>query len=314
MYGIDDLIDFALFLVDFVFLTLVIFALSLPISPNLFLSMMSIAIHTLQRDVLSHIPVVGIDIHRDGSDIRTSAISSYYSNNFVHSSDLVCLKLLHHPCLAMASMPFGDQLFMLPVCLIEISVVQTHRPHSVQVTEPPNVIKPLFDVSCASVLKPSTSRLTKLTRSVQLFIKSVRNTTISIHIDSTSSISDLKHLIYAHDGIPPCVQRLMHRGRELRDDALLSGLDVDGATITCLLRVLGGNLKTHKLPIHWWFGFSRSYEDGRAGEEGRICHVLSEIEFGGACPHNWCTDLPLPDWYGIGLYPGIVLIGLILIF
>ena len=36
--------------------------------------------------------------------------------------------------------------------------------------------------------------------------------------------------------------RLMHHGRELRDDALLSGLDVDGATITCLLRVLGGNL------------------------------------------------------------------------
>ena len=36
-------------------------------------------------------------------------------------------------------------------------------------------------------------------------------------------------------------------------------------------------IRTHKLPILWWFGFSRSYEDGRAGEEGRICHVLSEF-------------------------------------
>ena len=117
------------------------------------------------------------------------------------------------------------------------------------------------------------------TRSIQLFIKSIRNTTISVHIDSTSSISDLKHLIYAHDGIPPCDQRLMHRGRELRDAALLSGLDVDGATITCLLRVLGGKpyhriplrviggtSRTHRIPLYWWFGFSRSYEDGRAGK------------------------------------------------
>ena len=99
----------------------------------------------------------------------------------------------------------------------------------------------------------------------------------------------------------------MHRGRELRDDALLSCLDVDGAIITCLLRVLGGNPRTHKLPLYWWFGFSRSYEDGRAGEEGRSCHVLSEIEFGGAVPVNWYSDAPLSDWNGITLHSGIVL-------
>ena len=68
----------------------------------------------------------------------------------------------------------------------------------------------------------------------------------------------------------------MHRSRELRDAASLSGLDVDGATITCLLRVLGGN-PYDCIPLRWWFGFSRSYEDGRAGEEGRSCHVLSVL-------------------------------------
>ena len=99
----------------------------------------------------------------------------------------------------------------------------------------------------------------------------------------------------------------MHRGRELRDDAFLSGLDVDGATITCLLRVLGGN-QHHRIPLRWWFGFSRSYEDGRAGEEGQICHVLSEFKFEGACPVNWYSDSSLSDWSGIKLHPGIVLI------
>ena len=144
--------------------------------------------------------------------------------------------------------------------------------------------------------------------SVQFFIKSIRSTTISIHIDSTSSISDLKHLIYTHDGIPPCDIRLLHGGRELRDDVLLSGLDVDGSTITCLLRVLGGNPRKRKIPFHWWFGFSRSYEDGRAGEEGRNCHVLSEIEFDGLCPENWYSSTPLSDWKGIEVHSGNVLI------
>ena len=153
---------------------------------------------------------------------------------------------------------------------------------------------------------PSTSHLSEPYRYIQLFINSIRNTSISIHIDLTSPISDLKHLIYAYDGIPPRDQRLVHRGRELRDDALLSCLDVDGDTITCLLRVLGGN-PYGRIPLYWWFGFSRSYEDGRAGEEGRICHVLSEIEFGGVSPGNWYTDLPLSGWNGIKLHPGIVL-------
>ena len=179
----------------------------------------------------------------------------------------------------------------------------------------------------------------------QLFVKSIRNTTISIHIDSTSSISDLKHLIYVHDGIPPCDQRLLHRGRELRNDVLLSGLDVDGATITCLLRVLGGNPMKRRIPLRWWFGFSRSYADGRAGEEGRSCNVLSEFEFVSNCPRNlhscryqfhfmnddssvfcpedwqfgdcanthdkWYSDAPLSEWEGIRLHPGIVLICII---
>ena len=97
----------------------------------------------------------------------------------------------------------------------------------------------------------------------------------------------------------------MHRGRELRDDALLSCLVVDGATIICLLRVLGGNLYD-RIPIHWWFGFSRSWQDGRPGEEGRICHVLSEIELSVIPPRNWCSDAPLSDWQGVTLVSGNV--------
>ena len=82
---------------------------------------------------------------------------------------------------------------------------------------------------------------------------------------------------------------------------------MDGATITCLLRVLGGN-PYGRIPLRWWFGFSRSYEDGRAGEEGRVRHVLSEIELGVEPAAGWYSDAPLSAWKGIKLHPGIVLL------
>ena len=80
---------------------------------------------------------------------------------------------------------------------------------------------------------------------------------------------------------------------------------MDGDTITCLLRVLGGN-SYGDMPIHWWFGFCRSYEEGRTGEEGRICHVLSEFDFGGAAPSNWYSDSLLSGWKGVTLVSGNV--------
>ena len=268
--------------------------------------MMSIAFHDHQRDVLPCDPVVGHDIIRYGSENCIIAFLSSYSTVLTHSSVRSCFPLLYHPCRSLLNVSGVCMLSIRPISPVSFPALLTHQPHSVQLTEPYNLIQHYSIVSCASKILPSTPYLSESCRSVQLFINSIRNTTISIHIDSTSPISDLKHLIYAHDGIPPCDLRLMHRGRALRDDTLLSGLDMDGGTITCLLRVLGGN-PYGQIPLYWWFGFSRSYEDGRAGEEGRICYVLSEIEFGDSYHRNWYSDRELSDWYGIRLHSGIVL-------
>ena len=269
--------------------------------------MTTIDIRYHKRNMLPCNPASGDDVIRYGSDNRMNHFSSSNSivlnNSSVGSGSL----LLHDPCLTMTNLSGCDQSPMLPNSTVSYPADKTHRHLSVQVSEPTHHNQPSSAASCANNISPSNSHLSQRCRPIQLFIKSIRNTTISIHIDPTLSISDLKHLIYAHDGIPPCDMRLLLRGRELRDDALLSGLDVDGATITCLLRVLGGN-PSGRIPLRWWFGFSRSYEDGRAGEEGRSCHVLSEIEFEGAVPANWYSDAPLSLWAGIVLHSGIVLI------
>ena len=276
------------------------------ISPYLYLTMMSIVIHDHQRDDLYRNPVAGNDIFRSGSENRTNTLSSPNSVVFIKSPVQSSRPSLYHPCCTLVNVSTCDQLLMPLICPFSILDLQTHRLHSFQEMLPYHLDQTSSGASCANNLVSSSSCLSQPCRPIQLFIKLIRNTTISIHIDSTSSISDLKHLIYVHDGIPPCDLRLMHRGRELRDDALLSGLD--GGTITCLLRVLGGN-PYDRIPLYWWFGFSRSYEDGRAGEEGRTCHVLSEIEFEGAdLPANWYSNLPLSDWGGIDLDSGIALI------
>ena len=276
--------------------------------------MTSIDIRYHKRDMLPCNPASGDDVIRYGSDNRMNHFSSSNSivlnNSSVGSGSL----LLHDPCLTMTNLSGCDQSPMLHICPVSYPPVgthrhlsvQAHRHLSVQVSGSTHLTQPSFGASYTSSMMPSISHLSEQCRYTQLFIKSIRNTTISIHIDATASIYHLKHLIYAHDGIPPCDLRLMRHGRELRDDALLSGLDVDGGSITCLLRVLGGITRTHKLPIYWWFGFSRSYEDGRAGEEGRTCHVLSEFEFEGGGFDNWCSGAPLSSWVGICLHPGIV--------
>ena len=281
--------------------------LSLPISPYSFHIMMFIAFHDRQCDAVSRIPVADRNALRNVSDNRIIAFSLAELRCPYLSPAQCCSPLLYYPCRVVTRVSGCGQLSVLPNCLESFPSTKTHRPHSVRVTGPPDLGQHSYIVAYASNRIPLTSHLSDKCQPVQLFIKSIRNTTISIHIDSTSSISDLKHLMSVHDGIPPCDHRLMHRGHELREDALLSGLDVDGSTITCLLRVLGGNLYG-SIPFYWWFGFSRSYEDGRAGEEGRSCHVLSEIEFEGACPVNWYSEAPLSDWEGCAVHSGIVFI------
>ena len=58
------------------------------------------------------------------------------------------------------------------------------------------------------------------------------------------------------------------------------------------------------IPLIWWLGFACQYQDGRRGNEGRVCSVLTEIKFGcpglsNRLPINWNTNKALSQWEGI---------------
>ena len=209
-------------------------------------------------DTSSAVNVVSCALHHLGHSDRSqiSRIRNIlcYTSNVGGSLDVRTIddsSNHSHPCESGFTMMSFDQLLMPANSSILFSCIRPHRPTPTQVLCMPCCISLTHHSVCAYNYSTTQPIRSHVPRYVQLFIKSIRNTTISILIDSISSISDLKHFIYVHDGIPPCDLRLMHRGCELRDDALLSGLDVDGATMTCLLRVRGGRPRTHKIPLRW---------------------------------------------------------------
>ena len=127
-----------------------------------------------------------------------------------------------------------------------------------------------------------------------VFVKTLSNTTISINIDQTFTIGELKQIISAVDGIPSCHQRLVSGCRELGDNMILTE-QCDTATLH--LRLMGGNPEPNPrlMPVTWWLGYCSSYQDGRTGEEGRICHALTDFEFERP-PYHWCSNLRLHEW------------------
>ena len=151
--------------------------------------MMSIAFNNHQRDVMSHIPVADNDIIRYGSDIRAYAFSSpntlVLHNLSVRSSS----STFRHPCISLVKMSGCNLLSMLPIRPDSIPAAHCHRPQPVHVSEPSHLNQLSTPLSRDNNHLPLTSHLSEPRRPIQLFIKSTRNTTISIHIDSTTSIS-----------------------------------------------------------------------------------------------------------------------------
>ncbi|XP_052105198.1 von Willebrand factor A domain-containing protein 5A-like [Mytilus californianus] len=95
---------------------------------------------------------------------------------------------------------------------------------------------------------------------LQLFIKTLTGKVISIHIDSSSTISDLKHSIQDKEGIPPDQQRLIQGGTgiQLADDCTFDDYGItDSDTLHLVLRLRGGGCS----PEQWIKMGSEKYGD-----------------------------------------------------